>query len=85
MAYQKKSQFYRLRRLCHCNEDYIEKALEMKQRFLERGYSKKCVDEAYCCVLTGIMTATRVCVGRKPQGKAMFKSRNSSAEMPVYF
>ena len=42
-----KSQFYRLRRLCHSNEDYIEKALEMKQRFLERGYSNKCVDEAY--------------------------------------
>lgn len=47
-----KSQFYRLRRLCHSDNDYIEKAAEMKQRFLERGYPAQCVDVAYHTALS---------------------------------
>lgn len=41
------SQVYRLRCLCHSDENVIEKALEVKQHFLERGYSTQCGDETY--------------------------------------
>jgi hypothetical protein len=41
-----RSQFFRLRRICHYTEDYLEKAAEMRTRFLRRGYSPQCVDEA---------------------------------------
>ncbi len=34
-----KSQFYRLRYLCHSDEDFTDKAAAMKKIFLERGYS----------------------------------------------
>ncbi len=47
-----KSQFYRLRHLCHSDDDYIEKSLEIKQRFLGRGYSAQCAEEAYQVALS---------------------------------
>lgn len=47
-----KSQFYRLRRICHSTEEYEENALDMKQRFLSRGYPMKTVEEAYNMALS---------------------------------
>ena len=42
-----KSQFFRLRRICETTEDYMEKANEMKDRFVQRGYPLEWVDKAY--------------------------------------
>ncbi len=39
-----KSQFHSL---CHFDEDFIEKAAAMKERFVDRGYSVQCVEEAF--------------------------------------
>lgn len=41
------SQFFRLRRICHSTDDFKEKAADMKDRFLNRGYSASCIDHAY--------------------------------------
>ena len=41
-----RGQFFRLCRICHSTEDYLEKAAEMPNRFLVRGNSPQCVDEA---------------------------------------
>ncbi len=62
------SQFYRLRRLCHSDDDYIERSLEMKQRFLERGYSVQCVEEAYQVALSkpGYVLLTKSVQKEKP-------------------
>lgn len=42
-----KSQFFRLRRTCETAEDYMEKAKEMKDRFVQRGYPIEWIDKAY--------------------------------------
>lgn len=42
-----KSQFFRLRRICETTEDYIDKANDMKDRFLQRGYPIHWVEKAY--------------------------------------
>ncbi|CAB1323828.1 unnamed protein product [Coregonus sp. 'balchen'] len=42
-----KSQFYRVRPVCHSTEDFIDKAVIMRQRFLDRDYSTQCVEEAH--------------------------------------
>ena len=39
------SQFFR--RICHTTEDFMDKSLEIKLRFLERGYPIECVEEAH--------------------------------------
>ena len=46
-----KSQFYRLRRICHSTEDFCEKAAEMRTRFMQRGYPTTWVDQAYTAAL----------------------------------
>ena len=46
-----KSQFYRLRRVCHSTEDLCEKASEMRDRFLQRGYQTTWVDQGYNAAL----------------------------------
>ena len=45
------SQFYRLRRLCSSTDDFIEKSLEMKSRFAQRGYSPDCIEKAFILAL----------------------------------
>jgi len=47
-----KSQFYRLRRICHSIEEFKENAIDMKQRFLARGYPTKSIEEAYNIALS---------------------------------
>ncbi|CAM4671500.1 unnamed protein product [Leuciscus chuanchicus] len=47
-----KSQFYRLRRICHSVEEFKENAIDMKQRFLARGYPIKSIEEAYNIALS---------------------------------
>ncbi|XP_042567882.1 uncharacterized protein LOC122134886 [Cyprinus carpio] len=47
-----KSQIYRLRRICHSFEEFKENAIDMKQRFLARGYPTKSTEEAYNIALS---------------------------------
>lgn len=42
-----KSQFFRLRRICHSDTDFIEKSEIMKKKFLDRGYPSEWIDEAF--------------------------------------
>lgn len=42
-----KSQFFRLRRICHSDADFIEKSEIMKKKFLDRGYPSEWIDEAF--------------------------------------
>lgn len=42
-----KSQFYRLRRICHSDSDFVEKSKIMKNNFLSRGYPLDWVEEAF--------------------------------------
>ena len=46
-----RSPFFRLRPIYHSTEDYLEKAAEMPNRFLVRGNSPQCVDEALHLIL----------------------------------
>ena len=46
-----KSQFYRLRRICHTTEDYINKSADMKQRFIQRGYPSEWVETGFKAAL----------------------------------
>lgn len=41
------SQFYRLRRICHSDEDFIDQAQDMRNRFTQRGYPSSWVEHAY--------------------------------------
>ncbi len=41
------SQFFHLRRICHSTEDFIEKAVDMKHRFAQRGYPSSWTNHAY--------------------------------------
>lgn len=47
-----KSQFFRLRRVCHTTEDFINKADEMKFKFRQRGYTPQWINEAYEAALS---------------------------------
>ena len=45
------SQFYRLRRVCSSTDDYVNKASEMKSKFIQRGYDIECVEKAFTLAL----------------------------------
>ncbi len=42
-----KSQFYKLRRICYSDEDFIVKSKIMKNTFLDRGYPSEWNEEAF--------------------------------------
>ncbi len=42
-----KSQFYRLRRICYSDEDFIEKLKIMKNKFIDIGYPSEWIEEAF--------------------------------------
>ena len=67
------SQFYRLKRVCSSNDDFIEKADEMKVRFAQRGYSSDCLDRAYTLALN------------KPRSELLSKSKKKEKKHSVTF
>ncbi|CAJ0933024.1 unnamed protein product [Ranitomeya imitator] len=40
-------QFLRLRRICSTDEDFEKQAMDLKLRFVERGYSRRSIKKAY--------------------------------------
>lgn len=66
-----KSQFYRLRRICHSTEDFIDKAEDMKSRFSQRGYPLAWIDQAFNTALS------------KPRSELLTSSQKKSKKFSV--